>query len=172
MKSLTRRLASVAGVFAICALTMGSASTAHIQSGALVAHTASLKPVPATPAPTVQPVILEQRVVVAAAPSAPPVTQRPAAAISSGIGGLTGSLGYARAGGNCVNEPGVNKQNGNPSSWTATSRTPWIGATFLMHTNHTGVVTGIWSNGDIEVRHQNWSGGQHRFPPSMFRGYR
>lgn len=88
-------------------------------------------------------------------------------------GTLAGSIGYARAGGNCVNEPGVNNPGyGNPSSWPATSGSPWIGATALWTYNHTGVVTGIWSNGDIEVRHQNFSGGIHRFPRSAFRGFR
>ncbi|MSU76266.1 CHAP domain-containing protein [Patescibacteria group bacterium] len=87
--------------------------------------------------------------------------------------GLMGSIGYARPGGNCVNEPGVNNpRNGNPIDWPATSRTPRIGATALWTYNHTGVVTGIWSNGDIEVRHQNFTGGQHRFPRSAFRGFR
>lgn len=84
-----------------------------------------------------------------------------------------GSIGYARAGGNCVNEPGVNNPGfGNPISWPVTSGTPWIGATALWTYNHTGVVTGIWSNGDIEVRHQNVTGGVHRYPRSAFRGFR
>jgi hypothetical protein len=112
---------------------------------------AAPQPAPATVAP-VQP---------QAAPAAPAVPE------------LVGAVGYARAGGNCVNEPGVNNpRTGNPSSWAATSRTPWIGATVLFTWNHTGVVTGIWSNGDVEVRHQNYWGGQHRFPQSMIRGYR
>ena len=90
-----------------------------------------------------------------------------------GAAGLTGSIGYARAGGNCVDEPGVNNpRNGNPINWPVTSSSPSIGATALWTTNHTGVVTGIWSNGDIEVRHRNWSGGQHRFPRGAFRGFR
>ena len=88
---------------------------------------------------------------------------------------LTGSVGYARSSGNCVNEPGVKRgQGGNPSTWYARTQTPYIGATFLMYsgrTGHTGIVTGIWSNGDVEVRHQNWWGGQHRFPRSAFRGF-
>ncbi len=91
-----------------------------------------------------------------------------------GAAGLTGSIGYARAGGNCVNEPGVNNPGyGNPIDWPVTSGSPSIGATALWTFNHTGVVTGIWSNGDVEVRHQNWWGGnQHRFPRSAFRGFR
>ncbi len=90
-----------------------------------------------------------------------------------GVPGLNGCIGYAKPGGNCVNEPGVNNpRNGNPINWPVTSSTPWVGATALWTYNHTGVVTGIWSNGDIEVRHQNYWGGQHRFPRSMFRGFR
>jgi peptidoglycan hydrolase CwlO-like protein len=91
-----------------------------------------------------------------------------------GIPGLNGCLGYAKPGGNCVNEPGVNNPHfGNPIDWPVTSGSPSIGATALWTFNHTGVVTGIWSDGWIEVRHQNWSGGnQHTFPPSAFRGFR
>ena len=87
--------------------------------------------------------------------------------------GLTGSFGYARAGGNCVREAGINNPGwGNPINWPVTSYQPWIGATALFGFNHTAVVTGIWSNGDIEVRHQNYWGGQHRFPRGSFRGFR
>lgn len=86
---------------------------------------------------------------------------------------LTGTLGYAKPGGNCVMEPGVHNPGfGNPISWPVTATTPSLGATALFTFNHTGVVVGIWSNGDIEVRHQNYSGGQHRFPRSFFRGFR
>lgn len=88
-------------------------------------------------------------------------------------GELLGSYGYAVPYGNCVNEPGVNNPHwGNPINWPATSSTPWIGASALFQFNHVAVVTGFWSNGDIEVRHQNYTGGQHRFPRSMFRGFR
>ncbi|MDP4000161.1 MAG: hypothetical protein Q8Q11_01885, partial [bacterium] len=76
-------------------------------------------------------------------------------------------------GGNCVNEPGVNNPGyGNPSDWPVTSSEPTIGATAVFTWNHTGVVTGIWANGDVEVRHQNYWGGQSRFPRGMIRGYR
>lgn len=92
-------------------------------------------------------------------------------AVQSTSGGLTGSIGYARCGGNCVNEPGVKRRNGNPITWLASTRTPYIGATALWTYNHTGVVVGIWANGDLEVRHQNYCGGQHRFPRSAFRGF-
>lgn len=88
--------------------------------------------------------------------------------------GLTGTIGYARAGGNCVDEPGVNSpRNGtNPIGWPVLTQQPYIGATALWTYNHTGVVVGIWDNGDIEVRHQNYSYPQSRFPRSAFRGFR
>lgn len=109
-------------------------------------------------------------------PTTPNVTTtRPSPSVQA-IGGLFGARGYARAGGNCVNEPGVNspRDGTNPISWAVLSYRPSIGATALWRgINHTGVVTGIWSNGDIEVRHQNWGGAPvTRFPASAFRGYR
>ncbi len=86
---------------------------------------------------------------------------------------LVGTAGYAVAGGNCVAEPGINNPGyGNPSDWPVTSQVPRVGATAVFTWNHVGVVTGIWRNGDIEVRHQNYWGGQHRFPRSMIRGFR
>jgi hypothetical protein len=86
---------------------------------------------------------------------------------------LVGETGYALSGGNCVNEPGVNNPGyGNPADWPVISQTPWIGATAVFNYNHVGVVTGIWRNGDIEVRHQNYYGEQHRFAPGEFRGFR
>lgn len=88
-------------------------------------------------------------------------------------GDLIGSLGYALPYGNCVNEPGVNNPGyGNPADWMATSMAPWIGASALFYFNHVAVVTGWWPDGDVEVRHQNYQGGEHRFPRSMIRGYR
>lgn len=110
---------------------------------------------------------------VAAAPAATPAPVAVPAAVAPAPPELVGTIGYARAGGNCVMEPGINNpRTGNPSSWAVTSRTPSLGATAVFTWNHVGVVTGIWSNGDIEVRHQNYWGGQHRFPASMIRGYR
>jgi len=91
------------------------------------------------------------------------------------IGGeLIGSYGYSNAFGNCVNEPGVNNPHDgtNPISWAVTSQVPWIGASVLFYFNHVAVVTGIWSNGDIEVRHQNSGGAPHRYPRSEIRGFR
>lgn len=97
----------------------------------------------------------------------------PVPSYTASYGALTGSLGYARPYGNCVLEPGVNNPGwGNPISWPVSSGNPWIGATALFTYNHVGVVTGIWSNGDLEIRHQNFGGGQHRFPRSTFRGFR
>lgn len=109
----------------------------------------------------------------AATPAAPVSTPVAAAAAPVATPELIGSVGYARAGGNCVNEPGVNNpRTGNPISWAVTSQTPTVGATALFTWNHVGVVTGIWSNGDLEIRHQNYWGGQHRFPRGMIRGFR
>ncbi len=114
-----------------------------------------------TPSPSAAPAAPEAPVA-ASTPPAPPAVPE-----------LVGSIGYAQSWGNCVNEPGVNNPGyGNPISWPVLSETPTIGATALFTWNHTGVVTGIWANGDVEVRHQNYWGGQHRFPRSMFRGFR
>ncbi|MSU76264.1 CHAP domain-containing protein [Patescibacteria group bacterium] len=114
--------------------------------------------------------VTTEPVAVAATP-APAATPVPPAPVE--VPELVGSEGYARSGGNCVNEPGVNNpRTGNPISWAVLSSEPTVGATALFTWNHTGVVTGIWKNGDVEVRHQNYWGGQHRFPRSMFRGFR
>lgn len=89
-------------------------------------------------------------------------------------GGLTGSYGYAIMGGNCVNQiPASIRPNGNPIEWAVTSYQPYIGAVALFGYNHTGIVSGIWSNGDVEIRHENWNGAaQTRFPRGNFRGFR
>ncbi len=117
---------------------------------------------------------------IAAAPPDPPAPVTAAtpaplqAAPISTTPDLVGALGYAHAGGNCVQEPGVNNPGwGNPIDWPITTTTPSIGASALFTYNHVAVVTGLWSNGDIEVRHQNWNGAAvTRFPRSTFRGYR
>lgn len=97
-------------------------------------------------------------------------TVHPAQAVSYD---LIGSLGYSLPYGNCVNEPGVNNPGyGNPINWPVTSNTPWLGATVLFTFNHVAVATGMWSNGDIEVRQQNSPGMSHRIPRGMIRGYR
>lgn len=86
---------------------------------------------------------------------------------------LLGSLGYTSPFGNCVLEPGVNNPGyGNPIDWPVLYSVPRIGSTVLFFFNHTAVVTGIWSNGDLEVRHQNAPGAPTRYPASLIRGYR
>lgn len=88
-------------------------------------------------------------------------------------GTLFGSAGYASPYGNCVLEPGVNNPGyGNPIDWPALYSAPHIGSTVLFFFNHTAVVTGIWSNGDIEVRHQNAAGAPTRYSAGVIRGYR
>lgn len=88
-------------------------------------------------------------------------------------GSLVGSLGYSLPYGNCVNESGVNNPGwGNPISWPVLTQVPTIGASALFYFNHVAVVTGTWSNGDIEVRQQNSPGAPHRYPRSEFRGFR
>lgn len=95
------------------------------------------------------------------------------APVSTGVDGLVGSLGYSDPDGNCVDEPGVNNPGyGNPISWAVLYYTPHIGSTVLFTFNHTAVVVGIWSNGDVEVDQENAPGMTHRIPPSMVRGYR
>jgi hypothetical protein len=72
---------------------------------------------------------------------------------------FTGSVGYSLAGGNCVDEPGVNNPGwGNPIDWPITSHLPWLGASALFYFNHVAVVTGIYPDGSIEVRQQNSPG--------------
>lgn len=90
-----------------------------------------------------------------------------------GVLGLTGSLGYSLPYGNCVDEPGVNNPGwGNPIDWAVTTATPEIGLSILFYFNHVAVVSGLWANGDIEVRQQNSPGMPHRIPASEARGYR
>lgn len=145
-------------------LSMGSAQASP--SGSFVARS-TLKPLNVAPQTAV---VVQERVVRA---SAPVSVSKPVEATTASPGGLTGSVGYSRAGGNCVNEPGVNNpRTGNPINWAVTSFTPAIGKTVLFTWNHVGVVTGVWSNGDVEVRHQNCGGCPHRYSPSMIRGYR
>lgn len=98
----------------------------------------------------------------------------PQSTASNNSGGLiAGSMGYALPYGNCVQEPGVNNPGwGNPISWPVLTQTPHIGSTVLFTYNHTGVVAGIYANGDLEIRHRNVTGGQSRFPRSAFRGFR
>lgn len=92
----------------------------------------------------------------------------------SSDGKLHGSLGSVSPFGNCVDEPGVNNPGwGNPIDWPVLSQTPTIGATALWTYNHTGVVTGIYEGDQwVEVRHQNYRGGQTKFHISELRGFR
>lgn len=87
---------------------------------------------------------------------------------------LTGSIGIAIAGGNCVLEVPLSiRPDGNPITWLATTQTPYIGGVALFTYNHVGIITGVWSNGDLEIRHQNWNGMPvTRFPRSAMRGFR
>lgn len=103
----------------------------------------------------------------------PPAVSQSVSEVVYTVGELVGSFGYALAGGNCVNEPGVNNPGwGNPIEWPVTSQTPWIGASVLFYFNHVAVVTGVWSNGDVEIRHQNCPNCPTRYPRSMIRGFR
>lgn len=130
-----------------------------------VARANSLNPTPIASQAPVAPVVKEE---VVHSPTPPEVPSQASSAPSGAIGE---SGGYALPWGNCVDEPGVKRgQGGNPISWRPSTQTPYVGATFLMHTNHTGVVVGV--HGDtIIVRHRNWQGGQYVFPRSMFRGF-
>lgn len=163
-------VAGFAGAYVGSAPTSAQGGTTLAQAQDLLEFfepLAQTKVAQATPAPvtTITPVPTPSSAPPPPPPPPPPSTL-PAAQ------GLIGSIGYANPTGNCVNEPGINRQSGNPITWTVTSQTPWIGATALWTYNHAGVVVGIWSNGDVEVRHQNYKGGQHRFPRSVFRGFR
>lgn len=100
-----------------------------------------------------------------------PTASQSAPTPKSSAGGLTGSIGFALSGGNCVNQA-KNPAPGNPISWPVLFSEPKIGATVLFVWNHTGHVTGIWSNGDIEVGHENCPGCPTRYGPGLIRGYR
>jgi len=88
-------------------------------------------------------------------------------------GGLIGSYGSVRSGGNCVNTARAHGkiQPGNPSTWSVSTRTPFIGAAALFNYNHVAIISGIWDNGDIEVIHENFSGSRTRFSQAEMRGY-
>lgn len=94
--------------------------------------------------------------------------------VSASTGTLTGSVGFALVGGNCVNQvPLSERLDGNPITWPVLTMTPYIGAIALFPYNHVAVVTGIWSNGDVEVRQENWGGyPQTRFSVAELRGFR
>lgn len=108
-------------------------------------------------------------------PPAPPVPPEANVAqyIEASTGLIAGTFGYSLPWGNCVDEPGVNNPGwGNPIDWAITSTTPWIGASALFVFNHVAVVTGIYANGDVEVRQQNAPGMPHHIPAYLIRGYR
>lgn len=87
---------------------------------------------------------------------------------------IAGTRGYALPYGNCINQvPYTLRGQGNPINWSVLTQTPYIGAAALWYFNHTGRVVGMWSNGDLEIAHENWGGyAQTRFPRSAFRGFR
>lgn len=130
-------------------------------------YAASLNPTPQTLS---KEYVTKTEVIVETPTPTPPTTAKTPQMDS--VGGLVGSVGYAQSFGNCVNQAGVNRASGNPSSWPVLSSVPRVGGTALFNYNHVGYISGIWSNGDLEIQHQNYSGSQHRFPPSSFRGYR
>jgi hypothetical protein len=163
-----RLFALIPALVLAAGLTSGATATSANPHPQFIAHASTLHP---EPAPVQEPAAIVQETVIRVSQPAPAEDVSTGFSGASTVDGLMGSIGYALPYGNCVNEPGVKRQAGNPISWAASTGTPYIGATFLFYSNHTGVVTGIWSNGDVEVRHQNYQGGQHRFPRSMFRGF-
>ncbi len=94
---------------------------------------------------------------------------------STSYGGtlIAGTMGYSLSSGNCVNEVRAYGKNqpGNPISWQPTTRQPFVGAAVLFYFNHTARVTGILSDGSIEVAQQNSPGAPHRYSQSQIRGY-
>jgi hypothetical protein len=103
--------------------------------------------------------------------SAEAPVETPQIVATQAYGDLAGSLGYSLPYGNCVNEI-ANRPSGNPITWTVTTQTPYIGAAALFYYNHVARVTGIWSNGDLEVAQQNSPGAPHRIPIALIRGFR
>lgn len=82
-------------------------------------------------------------------------------------------MGYISGGGNCVEfarQFGKN-QPGNPISWAVSTRTPFVGAAVLFPYNHVGIVTGIHSDGSIEVAHANCPGCSTHYSMSQVRGF-
>lgn len=86
---------------------------------------------------------------------------------------LIGSYGWVSGGGNCVNTAKQygKSQPGNPISWSPTTQTPFIGAAVLFYFNHVAIVTGIHSDGSVEVTHENCPGCPTRYPRSAIRGF-
>lgn len=153
----------------VLALTVPNITHAHNEEPKYTAFTTTLNPVNFE-VPKVEPVVKTD--VVRVLPTQADTGVLPSQAAGD-TGGLVGSLGYAKAGGNCTNTARAHGKNqpGNPSSWQVTTRQPFIGAAALFTYNHVSIVVGMWDNGDLEVIHENFAGGQHRFPRSAFRGY-
>lgn len=86
---------------------------------------------------------------------------------------LIGSYGAVLVGGNCVNTAKAHGKNqpGNPISWSPTTQTPFVGAAALFYFNHVAIVTGIHSDGSIEVIHENCPGCPTHYPRGTFRGF-
>jgi hypothetical protein len=107
------------------------------------------------------------------APAAPEpsTTYTPATFISSSE--LVGSLGYTSPMSNCVDFVKLFRQVpfGNPIEWSPTTSIPFVGAVVLFPFNHTAYLTGIHSDGSIEVAHANCPGCATRYSQSEIRGY-
>ena len=99
-------------------------------------------------------------------------TPQPISYGNTGGGLIAGTVGFHAPGNNCVDW--VKKFRsvpfGNPSSWSPTTQTPYIGAVVLFYFNHTAKVEGI-GNGFIEVSHANASGAPTRYSLSQIRGF-
>lgn len=92
---------------------------------------------------------------------------------SAGSPLIAGSMGYISGMGNCVDfarQFGKN-QPGNPISWRVSTMTPFVGAAVLFPFNHVGIVTGIHSDGSIEVAHANCPGCSTHYSMSQVRGF-
>ena len=99
-------------------------------------------------------------------------TPQPISYGNTGGGLIAGTVGFHAPGNNCVDW--VKKFRsvpfGNPSSWSPTTQTPYIGAVVLFYFNHTAKVEGI-GNGFIEVSNANASGAPTRYSLSQIRGF-
>lgn len=86
---------------------------------------------------------------------------------------LIGSYGYVVGGSNCVNTAKAHGKNqpGNPISWVPTTQAPFIGAAVLFYFNHVAIVSGIHSDGSVEVIHENCPGCPTRYARSAIRGF-
>lgn len=151
----------------IAALVMGATTD---KPARFVARAATLNPAPIVTTPS-EPVV--QQTVEGGAESPTPAKQG-----AAGVSG--GSRGYVARGGNCVTfvcsmAPGL-CQRGNAGSWRANSSTPSIGAVMIFRpgqqgasgAGHVGIVTGINSNGTINLAHANWYGQTTFYSTGLF----